>query len=127
MVHRQCSDCKYRDRYRAASVYIETGNTSSDVTIGSGGDPINSIVYATIASGSFAVPRGNNVKTYAVSGARVGGNVIVNPVGAISGGIFMNYARVSAVDEVEIGWNATPNTSPTLTNVNLNIMVINHP
>jgi hypothetical protein len=111
-----------------ANVNIATGAATSNVTIGSGGNPITSIVYASVLTSAVAVPRGNTTQTYTVTGAKVGGSVIVNPSAPITTtGLFMNYARVSVAGTVEIGWNNVNNTSPNLTaGQTLNILVINH-
>ena len=97
-----------------ADINIGTGNTASNITIGSGGSPITAVIYASVNTSFLAVlGRSNNIQTYSVPGAKVGANVIVNPVNPITtSGIFMNYARVSAAGTVEVGWNTAYNGTP---------------
>ena len=112
----------------ATTVKLATGNSNSTVQIGDSGTPFKSVIFATVTTNSLSVNKDNNtIDTYTVTGAEPGAALIVNPSNPISGaGIFMNYARVSGTNTIEIGWNTANNGGETLNaGQTLNIMVIN--
>lgn len=103
-----------------------TMDVSGTFKLGTSGSVLNSIIKGTISitdNGGFGQGTTKVIST-TVTGATVNGAVIITPRSAMTGGISIAYARVSAANTVTIGFSNTALLGSALGSVTFDVTII---
>ena len=85
-----------------------TLDVNGDFTLGVNGTVLTEAIKAAVVVDVTSVPANGAVtQNFAVPNAAVGSSVMVSPSGALTNGLVLGYARVSAANTVEVKFTNT--------------------
>ena len=112
----------------AGGLTVVAGTTSTpNLAVGAGGPTISGIYRST--SLAFAFPANiagwaQSLRTATLTNAALSGTVFVSPVNALPPGIVVAFARVSAINTIQIGLQSTTSGSVAVGTINFTVTVI---